>query len=133
MIVVSSIGEILEQDVSRLAEYRSRLTASFQQVGNEVRERIQNEQLSGRDSSDMGLNIITGRAHDSLRTYTTADAYETATLIRNLEEAYYLRYPEDGAGHNPKRLNIEEGEIRDYAQARYEEEAVHALSLLAAA
>lgn len=130
---VKSVGNALRAATDRLDEYRARLAAAFQAVGEKVEARIQNEQMSGRKSDDTGLNIITGTGYNSWEVVTDVAAELLETMVYNGPQAFYLRYPEDGSGHNPKRLEIESGELRDWAEERYHDEAVSCLGILAAA
>lgn len=128
-----SLGDVIHEAVKALEVYRAKVEASFERVGEQVKGRIQSELLSGRDKNDMGLNVITGTGRASWVVTQDPGEYDIQQFVYNLDRAFYLSYHEDGAGHNPKRLDIENGEMRDYAEDRYIDEAINALNILAAA
>ena len=134
-VETKSIGNVLSEAVKRLDAYRKALDARFTKAGETVRDKIKAEQMSGRKADNTGLNKISGTGHDSWQTLTDADNLNLTaeSMVYNGPEADYLRYHEDGAGFNPKRLFVETGALVDYAENLYHEEAVSALGMLAEA
>jgi hypothetical protein len=131
MMELRTEGNAIERAVEHLNTYRALVAAALQRAGNTVREKAVDEQLSGRLPNDMGLNIITGTARDSMRTSTRVEADFIETNVYNTPRSFYLRYHQDGAGYNPKRLEIEDGPLVDYAEQLYRDEVVEVLGGLA--
>lgn len=88
-------------------EYREALDKGFQKAGLAMVHKFQDEQLSGRKSGDIALNVRTGNLRDSLKTVVTTQADEVQSLIYN-QGAQYWAYHQDGSDRLKKRLFIEE-------------------------
>lgn len=96
-------GEI--EDLSE--EYKAALEKGFARAGMNLIYKFQDEQLSGRRSGDVGLNVRTGNLRDSLRSVVTVDSEAITNTIYN-RGADYWAYHQDGSDRLRKRLFIEE-------------------------
>jgi hypothetical protein len=88
-------------------EYREALDAGFQKAGISMVRKFQEEQLSGRKSGDIYLNVKTGNLRNSLRSMVTSQAGQVEGVVYN-QGAQYWGYHQDGTEKHPKRLFIEE-------------------------
>ena len=88
-------------------EYREALDLGFQKAGLSMVHKFQDEQLSGRVSGDIGLNVKTGNLRDSLKAFVTTQTGQIESLIYN-QAAQYWAYHQDGTERLKKRLFIEE-------------------------
>lgn len=88
-------------------EYKAALDVGFQKASLAMVHKFQDEQLSGRRSGDIGLNVRTGNLRDSLKTLVTTQTGELKGLIFN-QAAQYWAYHQDDSGRLKKRLFLEE-------------------------
>ena len=108
MMSLSFDWEALTKDIEAASEdYKQALDIGFQKAGLAMVHKFQDEQLSGRKSGDIALNVRTGRLRDSLKTLVTTQTDEVHGLIYN-QGAQYWAYHQDGSDKLKKRLFIEE-------------------------
>lgn len=108
MISLGFNTEALAQDLKAMGEeYYEALEKGFQKAGLELIHKFQDEQLSGRKSGDIGLNVRTGNLRDSLKNVVTTQAGMIEGLIYN-RAADYWSYHQDGSERLKKRLFLEE-------------------------
>lgn len=88
-------------------DWRDRASRAMSQGGADVVEMFRSEQLTRRGGDDMGLNIRTGRLFNSLQSDVEVIGSKVVSTIEN-HDAKYWYYHQVGAGHNPKRLTLEE-------------------------
>jgi len=88
-------------------DWRDRAARSMAQAGSDVVEMFRTEQLSGRNADDSGLKIRSGRLFNSLESDVEILGHRIVSTIEN-HDAKYWYYHQVGAGHNPKRLTLEE-------------------------
>lgn len=92
---------------SKVTEFKADVAAGFAKVDRQVEDQFRDEQLSGRHADDTGLNIRTGRLHDSIKSVVDVANDQIMATVYNTDAPYW-EYHQDGAGHNPKRLFFEE-------------------------
>jgi hypothetical protein len=108
MVLISTNAHILANQLHDLEEnFLEAEEKGFAAAGHEIVERMKNEQLSGRTGGDMGLNIKTGRLHDSIKSLTTVDGGKVSSEVFNEGAAYWF-YHQHGTPKLKKRLNLEE-------------------------
>ena len=88
-------------------EYRAALDTEFQRAGLAMVHKFQDEQLSGRKSGDIALNVRTGNLRDSIKTMVTTQAEQVEGIVYN-RGAQYWGYHQDGTERLKKRLFLEE-------------------------
>jgi ClpP class serine protease len=92
---------------NRVTEFRATVAAGFAGVDDGVVAHFKDDELSGRRADDTGLNIRTGRLHDSIKSLVEVADHQIAGIVYNTG-ARYWEFHQDGAGNNPKRLHFEE-------------------------
>ena len=108
MMRLSFDWEALTKGLESASEdYKQALDIGFQKAGLAMVHKFQDEQLSGRKSGNIALNVRTGRLRDSLKTLVTTQTDEVHGLIYN-QGAQYWAYHQDGSDRLKKRLFIEE-------------------------
>ena len=88
-------------------EFRASVAQGFSEVSRRIAEKFRNEDLSGRKSDDTGLNIRTGRLHDSIKSEVEIAENKISGVVYN-DDAPYWEFHQKGMGFNPKRLFWEE-------------------------
>ncbi len=92
---------------NRVTDFRSTVAAGFATVDGQVVDHFKNDELSGRKADDTGLNIRKGTLHDSVKSLVEVENHQIAGVVYNVGAPYWEHH-QDGAGHNPKRLNFSE-------------------------
>ena len=80
--------------------------------GNVMAAVLRDDQLSGRHGDDTGLNIKTGRLHDSIKAETEAAGVTFTSTVYNRAATYWY-WHQIGTDRLPKRLFFEE----DFAES----------------
>ncbi len=91
----------------RKADYHAALEDGFSAVGREMRDLFRDGWLSGRHADDRGLNIRTGRLHDSIRNRTEARERDVRSVVFN-RGANYWWYHAGNSDRLPTRFPAEE-------------------------
>jgi hypothetical protein len=109
-------------------EYQNLLERGFARANLQIIHKFQDEQLSGRRSGDVGLNVRTGNLRDSLHSVVTVDSEAITATIYN-RGADYWAYHQDGSDRLRKRLFIEE-DFEDSGEKLYSSEIEIAMQAL---
>ncbi|MES2200662.1 MAG: hypothetical protein V4498_00260 [candidate division FCPU426 bacterium] len=114
----------------RKAEFWAGLEEGFTAVGREIRDILRDKWLSGRMADDRGLNIRTGRLHDSIRSRTEIADKEIRSVVFN-RGANYWWYNAGNSPNHPNRFPAEDIFLEE-GQRRYQDAFESALDRMAA-
>ncbi len=95
------IKKLAEKFEGRKAQFIEDISQGFAKVGRDIAAILRDKWLSGRRRGDMGLNIISGRLHDSIQSITEVDGRETLSSIFNRDAKYWYW----NAGHSENHPN----------------------------
>ncbi len=114
----------------RRAEFWGDLEQGFAAVGRAMVDILRDKWLSGRMADDRGLNIRTGRLHDSIRNRTEVRDNDVRSVVFN-RGADYWWYNAGNSPNHPNRFPAEEIFERE-GLPRYQTAFDDALSRMAA-
>lgn len=119
------IAEI--KDVRETIE--ERFARGFAEAGRMVVDLFRHEWLSGREADGLGLNIVTGRLFQSIRTVTTVRGNSLLSEVFNTGAPYWW-YHENPEGGRHKYLYLQEAYLEDGGKL-YESQIEQALGMVA--
>lgn len=73
--------------------FREELADSFRLAGRDMRDIFRDKWLSGRFGDDIGLNIRTGRLHDSIQNLTVVNPRSVESNVYNRDADYWRFHP----------------------------------------
>ena len=130
MVVIFVDVEATAAELKGLKDaYQDALEAGFARASQAIADLFKDRWLSGRGSDDLGLNIRTGRLHDSIKSLTEVTPRGVRGVVFNTG-AQYWEYHQLGTSTLPKRLFLLEA-FQEDGTALYEAEAEKALASLA--
>lgn len=107
MVVQAEFYTAIDQLINLNEDWRDRAARAMAQGGADIVTMFRDEQFSGRNADDSGLNIRTGNLFNSLESDVEVLGSIITSTVEN-HDAKYWYYHQIGAGHNPKRLTLEE-------------------------
>jgi len=107
LIHSENFDEVAADLQNRVTAFKENVARGFARVDDKIVNQFRDEQLSGRKGDDTGLNIRTGRLHDSIKSLVEVAEAEITGVIFNTDAPYW-KYHQYGEGHNPKRLGFDE-------------------------
>lgn len=88
-LITTDWRELNDDLVERRMDYLDTLTRTFAEAGRKMADLLRDEWLSGRHSDDMGLNVITGNLHDSIRSRTERREDTVTSVVWNQDADYW--------------------------------------------